>query len=228
MRPAVLIHSCSHDIKNGRHAAINETWGPEVRKYADLYFFVGRENTLPLADNEVQLDATEDKDNLVDKEAAMLHWAVERGYERMLKTETDVYINARRMFYKDYTYADVIGRYVGQWGNFYGSSNLYSFIQGHACWYSAKAAKIVAVNIRATHDAAHRGFLTWEVGKLDPSLRAADLWSAQVLTPYWQKKMVTVENENDFAYGPSTWHLIENKADTPNWIRKMHREHNGT
>jgi hypothetical protein len=226
MKPAILIHSCSADIINGRHAAIRATWLPEARKYADVFFFVGRESVVPLEADEIKLDATEDKDNLVDKEAAMLTWAVNNWYNRMLKTETDVYFNVRRLFEMDFERADVIGREVGRWGEHFSSSNFWSFMQGHATWYSAKAASLVAWNLHRVAT-GKMPFRTWEVGKLDPSMRAADLWSAQVLTPAWKNGDVTVDNESGFAYGPRSWHLQggwSEKNDTPNWMRRMHEK----
>jgi hypothetical protein len=229
MKPAILIHSCSADIINGRHAAIRQTWLPEARKHADVFFFVGRESVVLLEGDEIKLDATEDKDNLVDKEQAMLAWAVGQGYTRMLKTETDVYFNVRRLFDMDFNRADVIGRYVGQWGDYRPDSNMYSFIQGHACWYSDTAALLVASKLRRAYESL-RPNVTYVVGQLDPSLRAADLWSAQVLTPYWKDKLITVDNEQGFAYGPRSWHLQggwDEKQRTPQWMYKTHENEEG-
>jgi Galactosyltransferase len=226
MKPAILIHSCSADIINGRHAAIRATWLPEARKHADVFFFVGRESVVPLEADEIKLDATEDRENLVNKEAHMFNWAVNHGYERMLKTETDVYFNVRRLFDMDFNRADVIGRYVGQWGEYRPDSNMYSFVQGHACWYSAKAARHVAANLREAYDLM-RPWVQYKEGQIDPSLRAADLWSAQVLTPLWRAGYITVDNEPGFAYGPRSWHLQggwSEKNDTPNWMRRMHEK----
>jgi hypothetical protein len=225
----IAIHSCSADIKNGRHNAIRETWMYEAVKHADVRFFVGRENTVPLIGDEIQLDATEDRENLIEKEAAIMRWAHKR-YGRILKTETDVYFNVRRLFESNYKCADVVGRVVGTLGEHYGSSNFYSFFQGHATWYTDKAAKLVADHLMFAYEDKMAGFTTWEVGKLDPSKRAADLWSMQALYPFWKAGQITMENDGNYAYGPISYHLLGDydvKKNTPDWMREMHREHNG-
>lgn len=232
MRPLIAIHSCSADIKNGRHEAIRATWLPLAREHADVLFFVGRESIVKLEGDEIQLDATEDKYNLIDKEAAIMRWAVNKGYRRILKTETDVYFNVYRLFdCNNHLRADVIGRIIGPGlGENYHDSNLKSFFQGHAIWYSAKAAEIVGFTLRSTY-MQRRPLATYTVGKLDPSERSADLWSMQALYLPWLHREITMETDESFGFGNKSWHLQGDdavKATTPKWMLEMHRTHNGT
>lgn len=234
MKPLIAIHSCSADIKNGRHNAIRETWLYEAVKHADVRFFVGRENDIPLIGDEVQLDTTQDPNNLVDKEAAMLRWGLNQGYKRILKTETDVYINVSKMFQDDIYSHDVIGRPVGSIGKLYSKSKFKSFYQGHAVWYSGKAARVLADNLVSFFEANFPAMQN-EHYDVDPSRRSADLWSGQVLSPLIERGELTYRDNTDYSFGPITWHYqgdfrvegtnaMIGKNKVCEWMRSLHME----
>jgi hypothetical protein len=225
MKPLIAVHSCQSDIRNGRNQAIRETWGAEVLQYADLKFFVGGVPCL-LQRDEVWVDACDGKYNLIEKEAAMLRWCCEQGYERILKTETDVYIVADRMFQTNFSSCDAIGSLVGEKiGRLYGSSNVYSFFQGHAIWYSKKAAQFVADALLDTFARLSPSVTFSHVCEIDPGARSADLWSMQALIPKWKDGLITMREESGFGRGPLTYHIaVQNpKPHVPERLRELHQ-----
>ncbi len=142
-----------------------------------------------------------------------------------MKTETDVYIDIEKMFKTDFQDSDVSGLIIGPGlGTFYPITNVYSFFQGHAIWYSQKAARFVADELLETYTKLSPS-VTYIVGQLDPGPRAADLWSMQVLIPKWKEGLITMKSATGYANGPYTFHLQGNddvKARASEWIRNMH------
>lgn len=225
-RALIAIHSCDVDSWNGRYDAIMDTWGRRAQLFADLIFFKGA--GLPRG-NEVVLDCYDGKDNLIEKEQAMFRWVEENtDYEKILKTETDVYFNIPAVFSVDYGDVDVVGRMIGEkFGEPYADSSFKTFFQGHAMWYSRKALKLVGDRL-VDYYTEYSPKAHFRPGTLDPGLRSADLWGAQILTEAWMRGEIKVMNEMGFAGGPLSYHFQgndERKATTPAWMRGMEKTH---
>lgn len=225
MRTLIAIHSCQADIRNGRNQAIRETWLKDANRFSDYKFFIGGFGESQ--EDEVWLDVDDTGDALIYKDAALLRWALDHSYERIFKTETDVYVDLPVMFNSDYCAADVIGRVIGdEWGKLYPRTNVYCFIQGHGIWYSQKAAELIADNLIDTYNTLSKTSWT-EPNQADLGPRASDLWSGQLLTKAWQDGVITVRPDSCYAHGPFTYHLQGDyhvKQGTPAWLHKMHRE----
>lgn len=100
-RPLIAIITC-HRFKN-RADAVRATWVPEMTslvaedKRFDIVFFLGRgEARNPLPD-EVFLDVEDDYKSLPYKVRAAMKWAVDRGYEYVLKCDDDTFIYPERI-----------------------------------------------------------------------------------------------------------------------------------
>ena len=220
MRPLIAIHSCDQDTWNGRYNTIMSTWANDAVEFADLLFFKGRG---PAMSHEIVLDCFDGNGDLIEKEQAMFRWIINNtDNERILKTETDVWFNVKKLFAAPHEDADVIGRLVGhKFGETYADSSFYCFIQGHAMWYSRKAMKLVADNLEDFY-AAKRPNSHWRQNTLDPSRRAADLWGSQILTNAWLRGEITMRDELGFADGPLSYHFQgDSKHLTPEWMRAM-------
>jgi len=229
LKPLIAIHSCLNDIRNGRNQAIRETWLQGVEKYADYRFFIGG-HPASAQDDEVWFPGVDDTgNNLMEKDAAILEWALSWGYEHILKTETDVYLDLPIIFNMDYKSDDVIGALVGwQWGAKYPRTNVKCFIQGHAIWYSKKAAEYIANGLLDTYKRLSPTAET-EPGQADLGPRSSDLWSGQLIEGLWRQGKLTVRTDGNFGRGPYSYHLQGNydvKSRAPEWLHKMHNATN--
>lgn len=115
----------------------------------DVRFFVGsRPEFLGLlTDDEVLLDAPDDYKGLRIKTQKMFAWAVARGYDRILKTDDDVYVIPSRLG-DGFERYDYVGRVRGpsrenDAPRIYGSAEV-SFCSGFGYVLSQRAAQIVA------------------------------------------------------------------------------------
>lgn len=122
-----------------RAAAIRNTWfkewQEEFRNQIDLKFFYGwGAERCPDVD-EVFLDCPDDYKHLPVKVQNIFEWALQNGYEQVLKIDDDVFLYVDRLMdnlgiddYRGYEIEAVIGKYAS----------------GTAYWISRRAMEIVA------------------------------------------------------------------------------------
>lgn len=135
MKSLIAVISCH--ARQGYSDVVRETWAPLVVG-ADLKFFMGRGPREPLAD-EVILDCDDAYMGLPDKVRAIMRWALEHGYDYVLKCDDDVVVLPKALLASDYAQYDFIGcadpavkqgEISTPWGFCY--------------WLSARAMKLVA------------------------------------------------------------------------------------
>lgn len=117
-----------------RSQAIRNTWYKnwlKYKKHIDLKFFLGvsanGENPKP---DEIFLDVPDDYYSLPEKVQKTFQWALDNGYDYVLKVDDDVFVRIERLL-KEFEPADYRGFSCG-W-----------FISGAAYWISRKAMKAV-------------------------------------------------------------------------------------
>ncbi len=136
MKVLVAIESC-HSHKNRRDWQ-RQTWLPKLQ--FDYKFFVGKDESgaskaaVNAEEDVVVLDCKDDYNSLPNKTLAIVRWAREHGYDKLLKLDDDVYCRPERLVVPD-------GDYVGHcYGHKY-------YCSGAAYWLS-----------RYSMDAIHSGW----------------------------------------------------------------------
>ena len=87
------------------------TWIPEARASdIDVKFFFGRGATREPLQDEVFLNCDDSYDGLVEKTTAMAAWAYNHGYDFLLKTDVDSYINVKNLMASEFFEWDYAGR----------------------------------------------------------------------------------------------------------------------
>ena len=96
MKTLIAIISCNAHATY--RTAIRETWLPKVTKEkADVFFFVGREGTAAESDI-VTLNCGDGYGSLPEKVQNIVRWALERGYECLVKIDNDVVLKVNDFF----------------------------------------------------------------------------------------------------------------------------------
>lgn len=117
-----------------------ETWVPEVSG-ADVQFFLGQGQTL--CGDEIALPVPDGPyEVLPGKTQAICQWALEHGYDFMLKCDDDTYVRPERLLEAGFEAHDYVGRVRGPSGDI--SICPAPYCSGFAYWLSAKAMKVVA------------------------------------------------------------------------------------
>jgi hypothetical protein len=93
MRALIAVVSCHSRLKYQQ--CIRETWLPLV-KSADVRFFLGPSERLPKND-EVFLECDDSYHGLPSKVRAIVRWALEKGYDYVLKCDDDVVLMPEQM-----------------------------------------------------------------------------------------------------------------------------------
>jgi hypothetical protein len=147
----LLIAVLGCEARKERMAAQRATWAKDFAGLADVRFFLARQEREPLAD-EVYLDALDDYNSLPSKCRAMVRWALDAGYQRVLKTDDDSVIFRRKLRVPKEAYVGwVIGRPT------------INYASGLAYWLDRGAMEIVAL------------------AQLDPAWPVEDRWVASEL-----------------------------------------------
>lgn len=101
MRPLIAIITC-HKFKD-RADAQRETWIPEMAslvsedKRFDIKFFLGQGATRDPLPDEVFLDVPDDYKSLPYKVRAAFKWALDHGYDKVVKCDDDTFIFPERI-----------------------------------------------------------------------------------------------------------------------------------
>lgn len=123
-------------------AAIRNTWFPMVPKdKADVVFFLGRGNNVA-GSNEVILDCDDSYRGLPEKIRAVAAWALQHGYDYMLKCDDDVVLRPLALLrcgYEQYDFSGKLNRHPGP-------QNPYPVTVGFNYWLSRRSMEIVAMS----------------------------------------------------------------------------------
>lgn len=129
----------AHTRKHWRDA-IRNTWLPFVPKEkADVRFFVGRGPQLTLPD-EVLLDCEDGYSGLPEKIRAIARWALDRGYDYVLKCDDDVVLRPVALLncgYENHAFSGKINRYPCP-------QHVYPVTVGFNYWVSKECLKILS------------------------------------------------------------------------------------
>lgn len=140
MKKLVAVMTCHANV--ARANAQRRTWVPFIREHADVQFFLGAPpKTLdgsPEPDETWFPDVVDDYRGIPLKVQRICQWAVERGYDYVMKADDDVYIAPKR-----FPALPLTGDYVGRFRSPAGRYPAH-FASGFAYWLSQKAAAIVA------------------------------------------------------------------------------------
>lgn len=150
MRRLIAVATC-HKYRQ-RADIVRHTWAVDVGDQADVRFFFGRDpqnhdGNMESWPEEVHLEVPDDYDHFRHKVQAIFRWAVEQGYDYVLKTDDDVVIFPDRLF-STFQARDYAGRVRGPSQEnvapaIYGQSEA-PFCSGFGYWLSRRAAEIVA------------------------------------------------------------------------------------
>jgi hypothetical protein len=122
-------------VNTKRVQAIRETW---AKKNAglDIRYFYGRGGCRLEGPNEVFLNVPDDYYHLPEKMQGVFRWALDRGYDGLLKCDDDVFVNLAAFLQSDYQDHDYIGHVIDNGG--------YRYICGFAYFVSKKSMEIYA------------------------------------------------------------------------------------
>jgi hypothetical protein len=132
MKTLIAIVSC-HTRQDWANL-VRKTWVPLVPKdRSDVLFFVGRgESTLPT--DTVQLECDDSYQGLPEKVRSIVRWALDNGYDYMLKCDDDVLLKPQDILRSDFDQFDFTGHECAP-------NNQVPY--GFCYWLSRKAMKIM-------------------------------------------------------------------------------------
>jgi hypothetical protein len=142
MPPRVLIAIVSCHAYRARADAQRATWVSDVQG-ADVRVFLG--GGLAERTDEVILDVGDGYGQLPAKTQSLCRWALEQGYDHVLKCDDDAYVRPERLLASGFEQHDYTGRVRGPSGIFPAP-----YCSGFSYWLSAQAMRVVA-------DAPHNG-----------------------------------------------------------------------
>lgn len=146
MKPVILITSCSYRIDQNRQC--RETWLKEWSSLIDYRFVFGTGNT-PKYGDELIVEVDDSYNGLPAKIQKSHKWALEQGYDFILKTDVDVYMHIPRLLdsgFEQHAYS----------GNFYYTD----FAMGAAYWLNRYASEIL-INTPLPYPGAPGGDDVW-------------------------------------------------------------------
>ena len=229
MKILFAVMSAEHYIFNGMDDLIRQTWARDAAQHGDFRFFCGRGDTV-LHPDYVRVDAPDDKDNLIYKVVEMCWWALDYGYDYILKTDIDTFVSFPFVL-KDLKKFDYIGTSVGTPGKPYGDTGAYGFIQGSAMWLSRDAMNLIAHEVIDTM-LLETPRLMKANGIISPYPHSEDLWIGMVLGPRIERGEIKVGIDKEFSNGKVTYHFAichstctqeEWRARLERWFAELHK-----
>ena len=134
---------------------------------SDVRFFVGAsESSDASRDEEFVLDVDDGYDGLPAKVRAVCRWALEAGYDSLLKVDDDVYLVPERL--PDYVRYDYVGNFRARNGNY-----RYDYASGFAYHLSRRAMEIVA-QAELTEDSMEDRWVGQVLGAARPPVSTYD------------------------------------------------------
>jgi hypothetical protein len=218
----VAVMGCEAHAADGTQQASRSTWVQDVAELGDCRFFIGH-GSRPLLADEVRVNAPDTKDAILYKTVELLRWALDHGYDMILKVDTDTYVNVRAILRENYSGIDYVGALVGRIGELYGDTTLWAFLQGSAQWLSARAARVIIDEVIPNMLRLLPETLKFS-GVISPHPHSEDLWIGQVLIPRVNNNQLRALPDDRYANGPLTFHhaLDKTKFSVSEWMRRLH------
>lgn len=219
----IAVMGCELHATDGHYQAIRETWGKDAQSLiGDLRFFTGR-GIRPLEADEVRLDVPDPKSGLLEKVSAILHWAIDHGYDSIFKVNTNTYCNIAEIEKTGHWKADYAGAPVGTLGeNYSGVPGIYGFIQGASSWLSVKAARLVMDELVPCAARMGPGLMDYRQW-ISPYPHSEDLWISQCLVKHLPE-LLTVQDPR-YGSGPLTFwsqsDFVKNYK-LREWMNRLH------
>jgi|SRR5579859_7521824 len=129
MKPLVLITSCSYRFAQNNQC--RATWLRAWSHLIDYRFVMGVGNTKS-QDDELIVDSDDSYFGLPDKIQKSHKWAIDQGYDFILKTDSDVYMHVPRLLDSGFEKPSYSG-------NFYYPD----FAMGSAYWLDRQASEVL-------------------------------------------------------------------------------------
>lgn len=133
MKSIILITSCAYHLTKNEQC--RNTWLKQWNQLVDYKFVLGQGNSKKL-DDELVLSVDDTYQGLPQKIQASHKWALEKGYDYILKTDCDVFMHVPRLFqsnFEKHPYS----------GNLFWPEAKYRFVLGSAYWLNKKASEIL-------------------------------------------------------------------------------------
>jgi len=168
MKLLVGIKSCEHDMLNGCHTAIRETWGKDFAACTsgkdisvDVRFFIGGNGTTPLNDDEIRLAVDDTLVGLPLKLRNMAEWAVTNGYDFAFFCDVDTFVKPDRLIscgFEGYDYFGYFGNglppgvLIPNFCDRTGPITAWTYASGGAGYFlSKRAAEVVSKMVPANY-----------------------------------------------------------------------------
>ena len=132
MKILVAVTGC--EARKERMEAQRSTWAKDFGGLADVRFFLARQERAALPD-EVFIDAPDTYEGLPSKSREVSRWAIQEGYDYLLKTDDDSVIFAKRFSVPKpgVDYSGWVHRPIEE-----------NWCSGLAYWLSARAMAVIA------------------------------------------------------------------------------------
>ena len=133
MKPVILITSCMYHLV--RNEQCRATWLAQWSHLIDYRFILGQ-GYYPKFEDELVLPVDDTYSGLPAKIQASHKWALEQGYDFILKTDCDVYMHIPRLLesgFEKYPYS----------GNIFWPEARHKFAIGAAYWLNKEASEIL-------------------------------------------------------------------------------------
>ena len=132
IRTLIAVTTCH--ARRGQAEAQQSTW---AKNLPNVKFFLGGDDAVH--DNEVLLNVDDSYAGLPAKVKATCRWALDHGYEAMLKLDDDVYLVPERFYKAGFEMFDYVGNFR-MWNGKYP----HDYASGFAYYLGGKALEIIA------------------------------------------------------------------------------------
>lgn len=132
LKPIILITTCSYHL--ARNEQCRKTWLARWKHLIDYKFVFG--SYTALKEDEISFPVDDSYSGLPSKIQASHKWALEQGYDYILKTDCDIYLHVPRLLssgFENFPYS----------GNHYYKESPYPFALGAAYWLDKNASEIL-------------------------------------------------------------------------------------
>lgn len=206
MKILIAVTSC-HAFRE-RADAVRATWAQCVPAEVDLRFFLGQGGAAPRPD-EVHLDVPDTYAALPAKVQAMRRWALEHGYDGVLKVDDDTYLRPERFLASGFEKSAYRGRLRGPSGGYPAP-----YCSGFAYWMDrATIAALVATR--------------WNGDTAEDRFAGNALWGAGVVPDHDARYAVvsSTRNAKSFYESPRVGNSVIASCEyKPEAMQAVHRD----
>jgi hypothetical protein len=144
MKVLIAVLSC-HTLRHYEQT-IRDTWAHDTPPEVDLRFFLGKPQSGIRVVDEIFLNVDDSWDGITEKSVAVCKWALEQGYDAVLKVDLDTLVRPVALLSAGLEQFDYVG---GE-----NSQNGLSFASGGAGYWLSRRAAEAKLNFPATRGPA--------------------------------------------------------------------------